>query len=230
MIDLNGVSKCLGKFQLQNIAFNLPGGYICGLVGQNGAGKTTLLHLLLGLYNSADKIGIWTAITLPMLSIFLSGTLHPIGLPKMMYLCPMSMEERREYIIKSFVFKMMLHAFFAIVSTLFLILCSESDGIAMLSILFNELVFSLLFSVVRRGGVLERSKEAEWGDALRVLLVLVNLILAVVWLLVLIYDPSATAEYIILGVMFLLEVPMLFQYLKYVKMDLQSAVEYENDL
>lgn len=50
MIQIDNVSKRLGKFQLHNISFELPGGYICGLAGRNGAGKTTLLHLLLGLY------------------------------------------------------------------------------------------------------------------------------------------------------------------------------------
>lgn len=52
MIQIDNVSKSLGKFQLQNISFELPEGYICGLAGRNGAGKTTLLHLLLGLYRA----------------------------------------------------------------------------------------------------------------------------------------------------------------------------------
>lgn len=50
MIRTEGLSKQLGSFELRNIQFTLPAGYICGLVGENGAGKTTLLHLLLGLY------------------------------------------------------------------------------------------------------------------------------------------------------------------------------------
>ncbi|MGN0485295.1 MAG: ATP-binding cassette domain-containing protein [Lachnospiraceae bacterium] len=50
MVKMMDVSKQLGGFQLGPISFELPAGYICGLVGQNGAGKTTLLHLLLGLY------------------------------------------------------------------------------------------------------------------------------------------------------------------------------------
>lgn len=52
MIAMHEVSKRLGKFQMEDISFELPGGYICGLVGRNGAGKTTLLHLLLGLYRA----------------------------------------------------------------------------------------------------------------------------------------------------------------------------------
>lgn len=54
MIKIDHVSKRLGKFQLDDISFELPGGYICGLVGKNGAGKTTLLHLLLGLYQADE--------------------------------------------------------------------------------------------------------------------------------------------------------------------------------
>lgn len=53
-IQTDHLTKKLGAFQLKDISFTLPPGYICGLVGQNGAGKTTLLHLILGLYK-ADK-------------------------------------------------------------------------------------------------------------------------------------------------------------------------------
>lgn len=50
MLCLEHVSRKLGKFELKDISFTIPKGYICGLVGPNGAGKTTLLHLILGLY------------------------------------------------------------------------------------------------------------------------------------------------------------------------------------
>lgn len=53
-IQFDNVSKKLGKFRLHNISFEVPPGYICGLVGRNGAGKTTLLHLLLGLYRADE--------------------------------------------------------------------------------------------------------------------------------------------------------------------------------
>lgn len=53
-IKIDDVSKRLGNFQLDHISFELPPGYICGLVGPNGAGKTTLLHLLTGLYRTDE--------------------------------------------------------------------------------------------------------------------------------------------------------------------------------
>lgn len=54
MIEVRGLSKKLKNFQLDNLSFTIPAGYICGLIGQNGAGKTTLLHLLLGLYQTDE--------------------------------------------------------------------------------------------------------------------------------------------------------------------------------
>ena len=50
MIKLERVEKRLNDFNLQDISFELPKGYIMGLIGGNGAGKTTLLNLILGLY------------------------------------------------------------------------------------------------------------------------------------------------------------------------------------
>ena len=50
MLELINVSKKLGEFELDNISFNLPKGYIMGLVGQNGAGKTSIINMILGLY------------------------------------------------------------------------------------------------------------------------------------------------------------------------------------
>lgn len=50
LVEVKNLSKQLGKFRLNDISFQLPKGYIMGLIGQNGAGKTALLHTILGLY------------------------------------------------------------------------------------------------------------------------------------------------------------------------------------
>lgn len=50
LLEIKNVCKRLGNFKLKNISFQLPEGYILGLVGPNGAGKTSLIHLILGLY------------------------------------------------------------------------------------------------------------------------------------------------------------------------------------
>lgn len=49
LLELNGVSKSFADFELNNISFTLPKGYIMGLVGPNGAGKTTTIQLILNM-------------------------------------------------------------------------------------------------------------------------------------------------------------------------------------
>lgn len=36
-----------GRFVLQNVDFELPSGYIMGIIGENGAGKTTFFHYIM---------------------------------------------------------------------------------------------------------------------------------------------------------------------------------------
>ena len=50
LVELENISKRLGRFRLKDISLQLPEGYILGLIGPNGAGKTSLLHIILGLY------------------------------------------------------------------------------------------------------------------------------------------------------------------------------------
>lgn len=50
LLEVKNISKYIGTFLMKDVSFELPEGYIMGLIGENGAGKTTLLHLLLGLY------------------------------------------------------------------------------------------------------------------------------------------------------------------------------------
>ena len=47
---LRGVGAAVGDtFALREVSFELPTGYVMGMVGANGAGKTTAIHCLLGM-------------------------------------------------------------------------------------------------------------------------------------------------------------------------------------
>ncbi len=58
MIKTENLSKRFSSFALRDIHFELPAGYICGLIGENGAGKTTLLNILAGLYEYDGTVSI----------------------------------------------------------------------------------------------------------------------------------------------------------------------------
>ena len=48
-IEVRGLCKNYGAFQLQNVSFTLPRGSIMGLIGENGAGKSTTIKAILNL-------------------------------------------------------------------------------------------------------------------------------------------------------------------------------------
>ncbi len=47
ILEFEQVTGLSRKFNLENISFSLPAGYICGLMGSNGAGKTTLIRYIM---------------------------------------------------------------------------------------------------------------------------------------------------------------------------------------
>lgn len=54
MIKAENVTKRFSDFILSDISFEVPPGYICGLVGENGSGKTTLINIICGLYKASS--------------------------------------------------------------------------------------------------------------------------------------------------------------------------------
>lgn len=48
-LQVSNLSKNFDTFQLHNISFTLPKGYIMGLIGPNGSGKTTTIRLILNM-------------------------------------------------------------------------------------------------------------------------------------------------------------------------------------
>lgn len=59
MLQVNNLDKKLSgteNFYIDNVSLHIPGGYICGLIGENGAGKTTLIRILMGLYNTSGDV------------------------------------------------------------------------------------------------------------------------------------------------------------------------------
>lgn len=54
LLEVKNLSKHYKSFDLKNISFKLPKGYIMGYVGPNGSGKTTTLNLITGILKCSD--------------------------------------------------------------------------------------------------------------------------------------------------------------------------------
>ncbi|MCH5196652.1 MAG: ABC transporter ATP-binding protein [Oscillospiraceae bacterium] len=48
-LEVSNLSKAFKNFELRDISFSLPKGYIMGLIGPNGSGKTTTIKLILNI-------------------------------------------------------------------------------------------------------------------------------------------------------------------------------------
>ncbi len=60
ILKVEGLCRSFGEFQLKDVSFSLPRGYIMGFIGPNGAGKTTTIKLIMNLVNrERGKISIF---------------------------------------------------------------------------------------------------------------------------------------------------------------------------
>ena len=67
-LELRGLTKHYKDFTLGPLDLTLPGGTICGLIGENGAGKSTTIKLILDmLQRDGGTVTIWTGTTAPTL-------------------------------------------------------------------------------------------------------------------------------------------------------------------
>lgn len=48
-IEISNLEKRYQNFMLDHISFSVPGGFVCGFIGESGAGKTTTLKLISGM-------------------------------------------------------------------------------------------------------------------------------------------------------------------------------------
>jgi ABC-2 type transport system ATP-binding protein len=53
ILEVRGLCKSYGTFALNDVAFDVPSGYVMGFIGPNGAGKTTTIKLILNVIQGA---------------------------------------------------------------------------------------------------------------------------------------------------------------------------------
>ena len=60
ILEIQGLCKNYKDFELKDVSFALPKGYIMGFVGQNGSGKTTTIRSILNMANiDSGKISVF---------------------------------------------------------------------------------------------------------------------------------------------------------------------------
>lgn len=192
-----------------------------------------LVEVNCGLGDIREQIVYTCALYLPIAFAWFSAVIHPVQLTKMMYLCPVSKEERSRYVKQSYYFRIMFHMLIVVAGMMICILFSRWDGIAVLAILLNDLAFCQLLP---SGEQADRNEKGiytshEWEICLKLFLAFTVDIFTVVWVEFLFdHEVSNLVKLVLLLLMLCFEIPMTRANLKYVRRDLRAAAEYENNL
>lgn len=197
-----------------------------------------VLPLIMQMHETKNSILAYMLIMIPFLFSMFAAPLHPMLLPKIMYLCPMSRDARKEYIIKSSLLRVSVSVIIGSLGVLSLLFLGISDGISAAGIWFNHLLFSIcLGSGTNAGGygkVNETGQRAMNMDTkqgvIESLSIITALLLCLSYILMFSWDttPAWWVKWILIGISIFFELPLVFNYLKYWKQTANEVLCYEN--
>lgn len=96
-------------------------------------------------YEEPQSILVYAAVIVPMLFWLLTSAVHPTcNLPKIMYMCPMDMKMRKEYVEKMTLFKMAVILIPVVIGVVVLMLCGFDDIVCCGGVLFNGIIMALI--------------------------------------------------------------------------------------
>ena len=170
------------------------------------------------------SIIILAAIFLPMLLTYYSICIHPLKLGKMMYLCPMNPEERKEYIYGSYYFRIGFHMVIVLLGLCIAVPLSYCDIFSSLQILLNHAMTVVLVTSVQK-------KENERSDlnVIGIFIVITALISNIVeYGIIMDAEPDIAIKVSLFIVFCLIQIPLEIAYAKHIKKELRNSVFYEN--
>ncbi len=172
-------------------------------------------------------------VSLPMMHIYFAGILHSsVRLNKMMYLCPMDAARRRAFVYSSYFFGIGIRMVPALAGILVMFRFASPDALSVAGILCSDL---LIASTLPWEGTdvpifwistpIEITKEALYKIFIIYIAGICN-----VFLTDILMDggESREMEIVPLGILILIEIPLFIRYHKFIKAELEHAVEYEN--
>ncbi len=194
-----------------------------------------VMSIFLQVFDSTDETetALYLCVMIPILFCMLMETLHKTLLPKMIYLCPMSAQERKKYILISCGVRIAIPTFVGMVGALILLVCGMVDWIYSVGVIFNITALSICM-----GACLYVNGPSKWGEngtltssvgVLEIFILIVTLITGILYA----SWEGALGAYMWLKVVFLVVqllvmVPMIVSYLKKWQKSTEQALLYEN--
>lgn len=166
----------------------------------------------------------FAGILLPMGLLCLDVMFRSPRLDKMMYLCPMGKEERRQYIYSMYYFGVAIRMLISLIGVCIIIPFTHCDLFSAVMILLNDFLIAILVS----------SEKNEEGDtvnkeiAFQIGMIASALISNIVETAVVADElPEFIVKLVLFGVFVIMQFPMAVKYGRYIKQRLNDAVYYE---
>lgn len=160
----------------------------------------------------------------PMGLSCLDTLLRSPGLDKMLYLCPMSKEERKRCIYRTYYFGVGIHMLVSFIGICVLLPFTHCDAFSAVQILLNDSLVAILVSSETGG----ENGRADKETALQILMIALALISNMIETAVVADElPDLWVKAALFGIFLMVQLPMAVKYGGYVKQRLYDAVYYE---
>ena len=194
-----------------------------------------LLPSCFNMWSKGLSIGVYLTVALPFVYSVVSTGVHDKALPKVMYLCPMEQQVRKEYITRSYLFRIFVIVFLNLVAAVLLMILRISDVVTACMIVGNGVFWAVASSGLGRQrlepAVMERLKSTtpyamgnmETGLGMVSALSQFGLVCMLCW-----DTPVAWwVKWIFVGVAVVLQLPLKIRLLKNWDKTMERAISYE---
>lgn len=196
---------------------------------------SAILPTIVGFFETWKSALVYVLMMIPTIHILNSGSLHIMKMPKMMYMVPLTQDMKREYIVKSALFRICFCSLLGMICTLPLVLMGICRVITYVVLVYDYVTFALLLcGMNERYGIEERDAWQETKSDCRGLIQGVNIFLTVISLFgiacMLCWDGGmvnvyANLIFIIPAILF--QLPLTIKHMTYWNTAVEKALSYE---
>lgn len=190
---------------------------------------TFLPFSLMGVNRSKENLAVYFLLMLPVLFHLLVLPLHPVRLPKIMYLCPMSREERRNYLKRTLEVKTGISVLIQLLAFALLFFAGRYSSFLLLLALFLGIMIILETAMQERtvGSTGTLTTAWEWWETGTLIVYVMEywvLLSRILWA-----EPCSSTEKILYPLILLaVDLPLLLKVLSFWKEKLETRISYEN--
>ena len=205
---------------------------------------TSLMPLSCGAYLKVESAIQYYLFVLPVAFAILSSSIHHMGLPKMMHLCPINKETKREYVLKAMIFRIVFTSLLGGILLLVLSCVFIKDWIWGGILIYNHISLCILLcgfdgNYLTNGNSSNKSRESsgtkENRSMNRNIMTTVDFLLIsmsdfFIFILLVVAEGLNEAWWlkcILAGGVILLQIPLTICFLSTWKEEVEKAIDYE---